>query len=111
MGRSELAEATVYQKHRSLLSRKTTYRADACPVPEGYVELLGLRFKAAKLSPVNGGRNYQLTEVVVNLAICWNIRASALRVPSQVGGTVKNVTGADNQQEKAIHRGHTGLAR
>jgi len=26
MGRSELAEATVYQKHRSLLSRKTTYR-------------------------------------------------------------------------------------
>ncbi len=25
--------------------------ADACPVPEGYVELLGLRPEAAKLSP------------------------------------------------------------
>ena len=25
--------------------------ADACPVPEGYVEVLGLRLKAPKLSP------------------------------------------------------------
>ena len=25
--------------------------ADACPVPEGYVEVLGLRLEALKLSP------------------------------------------------------------
>ena len=34
--RSEMAQATVYQKHRSLLNRKMRYRADACPVLEGY---------------------------------------------------------------------------
>ena len=40
-GRSEEAQATVYQKHRSLLSRsRRCIGADACPVSEGYAEML-----------------------------------------------------------------------
>ena len=52
-----MAQATVYQKHRSLQSRKRRIGADACPVPEGQEE----RSASAKLrieAPVNGGRNY-----------------------------------------------------
>jgi hypothetical protein len=37
-------------------------------VPEGYAELLaGSPAKQRSQAPVNGGRNYQLTEVVVKL--------------------------------------------
>jgi len=39
------------KKHQVSVSRKTTYRDDACPVPEGYVELLGLRFNESEAKP------------------------------------------------------------
>ena len=52
------AQATVYQKHRTLpRCREATYRSDACPVPEGHAEVLA-RAKHRSQAPVNGGRNY-----------------------------------------------------
>ena len=35
MGGTSQGEATVYQKHRALLTRKGCIGSDACPVPEG----------------------------------------------------------------------------
>ncbi len=58
-GRSEESQATVYQKHRSPLSRKTMYWG-LTPAQCRKVKEVGqgLRLKLATEAPVNGGRNY-----------------------------------------------------
>ena len=57
-GRSELVQATVYQKHRTLLKPKGDgIGSDACPVPEGHEER-SAQAKPRIQAPVNGGRNY-----------------------------------------------------
>ena len=56
-------EATVYQKHRSLRSRKTTYKGDACPVPEGHEERLAFGRSLESKPRVNGGGNYNRPKV------------------------------------------------
>ena len=57
-GRSEMAQATVYQKHKALLNRKMMYKAWHLP---GAGRLKGGVRRKSKLwieAPVNGGRNY-----------------------------------------------------
>jgi len=59
-GRSDQAQATVYQKHRSPQSRKTTYGGWRLPGAGRWRELVIPWKKLATEAPVNGGRNYRL---------------------------------------------------
>jgi hypothetical protein len=51
-GRSEMAQATVYQKHSTMQTRlRGSIWCDACPMPKGQKEVLAFISKALNLSP------------------------------------------------------------
>jgi len=57
-GRSDQAQATVYQKHKSPLSRKTKYGGWRLPSAGRWRKLVIRKKKLTTEAPVNGGRNY-----------------------------------------------------
>jgi len=51
-GRSEMAQATVYQKHSTMQTRvRGSIWCDACPMPKGKRKVSALRGKAQNPSP------------------------------------------------------------
>ena len=57
-GHSKSASATVYQKHRTLLTRKRMYRVCRLPGAGRLRKRVSRKAKLATEAPVNGGRNY-----------------------------------------------------
>ena len=69
IGGTEMVEATVYQKHRPVLTRKGMYTGWRLP---GAGRLRGwviLREKLRTEAPVNGGRNYNGPKVAKFLVV------------------------------------------
>ena len=69
-GRSEMGQATVYQKHMSMLSREgDVYRLTPARCRKVKEAGYPVREKLATEAPVNGGRNYNGPKVE-NKAAC-----------------------------------------
>ena len=77
-GHSKSALSTVYQKHRTLRTRKWMYRVRRLPGVGRLRKRVSLTAKLATEAPINGGRNYDGPKVEFSALRYGDISISTL---------------------------------